>query len=239
MEALKDDVKEALDAHVFRLIELNGEDRRKFIERVKRAKPHRKKGSFSFKAAMAGIAAAALLVLLAMPLADVFTNSGSIADIEKEANELFGHEILVPEFKNYPITFAALYNPKQAGHKVLSVNYALAKGEQDTRMSNKEDIQKWEKSNESHLLYGPYTGKPILRLTYNELKPTLEGATTRKVNGFDVQFNLLSGKPAGDFYHALIYTKEGSYYLEFFLSEGFTVENADEMIEELTMQLVE
>ncbi|WP_316572883.1 hypothetical protein [Neobacillus sp. YIM B06451] len=237
MDTFKDNVKEALDIYEFKQIELKEKEKREFIECIKSAKPVRKKGSSSFKAAIAGIAAAALLVLLAIPLTNFYTDSGSIAEIEKEASELFSHEVLVPQFKNYPITFAALYDPKQVGHKDLSVSYALAQGERDPRMSNKEDIQKWEKANESHLLYGPYTGKPILRITYNELKPTLEGATARKVNGFDVQYNLLSGKPAGDFYHALIFTKEGSYYLEFFLTGGFTAEDADKMIEELTMQL--
>lgn len=239
MDAFKGNVKEALDEYVFSQYELGGKEKREFIERVKKAQPTRKKGSPSLKAAMAAIAAAILLVLLSIPFADVFTNTGSTTEIEKEASNFFGHEVTVPVFKKYPITFAALDAPKQLGHKNLSVNYAMTKGEPDSRLSSKEDIERWEKANESHLLYGPYSSRPILRLTFNNLKPILDEAKTKNINGHEVEYNLLLGRPAGDFYIAYVRTSSGTYQLEFFLNKRFTIEDADQMIAELTMQLKE
>lgn len=239
MDPLREDVKKTMDDSYFRELELDEAKKRLFISQIKSAPIGHGKKPTPFKAAFAGIGALALIVLLSFTFLGFGAQQDTAAPAQKEVDNIFGHEVTIPQFKKYPITFMAVYLPKKFGHKELSVNYAATKGELDKNMT-KEAKQKWEESNESRLLYGPFTtSRPILRLSFNETKPVLDKAEIKKVNGFEVQYNLLLDRPAGDFYIAIINTESGSYHLEMFLNKSFTIRDADNLIKDLTRQLKE
>ena len=239
MDPLREDIKKAMDDSFFRELELGETEKRNFISKVKLAPSQSREKIVPLKAAVAGVCALALMVLLTFTFLGFGEKKDTAAPAQKEVDNIFGHEVIIPQFKKYPITFMAVYLPKKFGHKELSVNYAATKGESDKNMTGKAK-QKWEESNESRLLYGPFTtNKPILRLNFNETKPVLDQAEIKKVNGFEVQYNLLLDRPAGDFYLAIINTESGSYQLEMFLNKDFTIRDADNLIKDLTKQLKE
>jgi hypothetical protein len=238
MDPLKESISESLDKSVFQDLELNDINKRQFIENIesKANKSIRRKKYFSlFTVGVAGVGVLLITLLLSMPFIDQFLNK--TAAIQSEISKDFGHEVVIPDFEDYPITFAALYDPKDfPPSKQLSISYSKNKEGKDPRLDDQEEISKWEKEQESKLYYGEYLGKRILNLSYRTGNVELDDEKIKTVNGIKLQYDIFT-RDAGTFYIVEINVKKGFYSLDFTLDEEFTEQDADRLLDEFTLKL--
>ncbi|PLR99675.1 hypothetical protein CVD19_01030 [Bacillus sp. T33-2] len=238
MVPLKESVRQALDKSFYNDLDLNEIAKKTFINQIVSGgmRQNKRKRSWPrFSIGFASIGVLLIALLLSMPMLQQFTNK--TAAIQKEVSEKFGHEVVIPEFEEYPMTFAAITDIKEVGHRDLSITYAKNKGGLDPRMDDPETVQKWENQNESKLFYGPYLGRQVLNVRYSKGNAEVDDAKIKKLNGFDVQYSVLS-RPAGNFYLATINVKNGNYNLESTLGKDFTEQDAEKLIKEFTQQLL-
>ncbi|AQQ53554.1 hypothetical protein [Planococcus lenghuensis] len=154
---------------------------------------------------------------------------GSVDTFADQVNEQFEADVFIPEFEEYPVTSAEIQTVPLAGTKELLVTYSGEKGE----LKSEEHITNHEETVGSDVLYGIYDGEPFLfRLSYDGFEAMSgDGNTeTLDIDGTEVQYS--EAEDGGnEFLKAFFNTEEGSYSLEFALSEELTREKAFEIVE--------
>ncbi|RBP86578.1 hypothetical protein DFO70_12546 [Cytobacillus firmus] len=240
MDDFKQQMKTSLDESVFNGLDISPKDKMRFIQQVK-SKAHQKKSGKRMPF-YPQLVAAVMVLLITGVLLKTFTgaDSGTAAFIEKEAEAVFGKDLIIPEFKQFEISFAAITIPEFLDKPSdLSISYSDDKKEIDPVFDEDEEKVKWEKAQESKLLYGPYSGKEYFRIQYRsgQVEPGDSNEVKKKtINGIPLEYQYIN-KESGEFVFAYINHNGGAYLFEFNLGQEFTKTDADQVLEEFVEQL--
>ncbi|OCA84046.1 hypothetical protein A8F94_15050 [Bacillus sp. FJAT-27225] len=239
MNNFKQTLKTSLDERYFSQLTLNNSEARMFAKKVvstPELKPISKFPSFVLPALTTVI-----VILIGSILLNTFLskNEQVSAAIETEATKEFGQEVVIFEFDDYPITFASISKPSFLPKPTdLTLSYGMTKGEMDPLFAKEENRERWNKEQESELLYGPYTGRKAFSIVYRPGTVEVGDSDTqqRTINDLPVQYQHLE-RPAGEFVLATINAAGGSYGVEMNITKEFTLAESEKVLEEITMQL--
>lgn len=242
MDGFEKKIKKVLDEQVFSGLDLPKTESSKFADEVMRRsveKQPKKRSRILFPAA------AVLFVLLLSGILFktlISESTNQTASIEEKAELVFGEHVFVPKISGYDILFSSItMSPFEDRQPVdLTIAYGQEKGELDSNFKSEDQREKWEEEQDSILLAGPYNGKSHVKIQFRLGSGELSGgeAQDRVINGMKVQYEYLQ-RDAGEFVIALIASGKGSYNIEMFITEEFTLEDSEEMLEEITRQLQE
>ncbi|WP_080846008.1 hypothetical protein [Cytobacillus gottheilii] len=241
MDANKNIIKKVLDDHVFTELNLTQTEVEQFTESIAQKSKETKKTKKSYKFVLPAAAALLVILLSGILLSTFMTDTNNpTASIEEKAELLYGEPILIPEIEGFHILFSAITMlPVQMDQPTnLTISYGKDKGEIDANFNSEEKQKQWEEQQNSILLYGPFTGENVISIQYRKGPIELGGGSGEEkiINGMAVQYEYLQ-RDAGDFVLAIIHSEDGSYSVEMFITDDLTLEESDEILEEITRQL--
>jgi hypothetical protein len=244
MEEFKKQIKASLDEYVFKNIISTEENNVNFINDIKKQSPLRQyKNKFRFMPQI--LAIITILLISSILLKPYFFNTTKLsatptASMEKEANEIFDKNINIPEFKEYPISFAAItMSPFKDQPSDLTVSYSSQKGDMDPKFKKANERKQWEINQKAKLLYGPYSGKKLFDIQYRPGKidvGSVENLENKMINGIPLQYQY-SKKQSGEFIVVFMNYNGAAYNLNFVVDKEFTKADADNVLKEFIEQL--
>ncbi|WP_442599926.1 hypothetical protein [Neobacillus sp. D3-1R] len=240
MEGYDEKLKKSLDNHFFNQLNLSETEAAQFaITIIEKSMKSKSKKTFK-KFIAPAVAAFCMVMILSVLLWNLIIDSKSVsASIEKIAVGEFGKSVVIPELEEYPIIFSAITKPAFLDNPSdLTISYGNEKGEIDPRFKSDNQQKKWEKEQESLLLYGPYLGKEVINIQYRpgRLEFGNSGVQKKVINGMTVEYEHFK-RDAGEFVLVNINTKVGGYSVQMRITDGFTLSDSEQVLEEITKQL--
>lgn len=242
MDGFEKKIKKVLDEHAFNKLNLTETESANFavtvVQKSVQTKPLKR-----LRILLPAAAVIFVLLLSGILYKTFFPEStNQTASIEEKAELVFGEHVFVPEISGYDILFSSIaMSPIKESLPIdLTISYGKEKGELDPNFKSEKQREKWQEEQDSILLAGPYNGVSNLKIQFRQGSGELSGSEVKDkvINGLNVQYEYLQ-RDAGEFVIALIDSGKGSYSIEMFLSKEFTLEDSDNMLEEITKQLQE
>lgn len=237
MEKFQKPIKKALDKHFFDHLTLSESEANHFASKIKKQPPKRslKRLAFIIPAVAVGLVLLISFMLL-KPFIDGTENVS--ATIEKKATEEFGQPVFIPEFKDYPITFATISHPPFSNEPVdLTISYGKSKGELEPAFSKEVNRQKWEKEQGATLLYGPYQEQRAFSIQYRPGRVEFDGddLKEREINGVPILYEHI--KRDAELVIVNINANGGTYLIDFIITDNFTLADSEKVLGDITKQM--
>ena len=210
-------LKKTLEESVLSEIKITKIEKERLLDSLNtnNKKPIPYKYYFSF------VAVAVILFILFIPkLFQEQYQSASI--INEEISSELGFDVYFPDFEEYKMSSAGIFYGI-ANRNTASVEYSKNLGE----------LLEIPESTEQKFLYGPYDSDIFFRITFKSFQVDSNDDYTKKINGYDVYYSIVEGEDK--FLLATINTdQEGSYFVEFNLSDEFSEEDAFDILDTFT-----
>lgn len=240
MEEFEKRIKQALDNHLFNQLNLTETEAVLFAATIKQNSMKRKSKKRLILIVPA-IAVCLVLIISSVLLRVFITDTKDVAaSIEEKAEHEFGKPVVIPALEEYPITFSAITKPDFLDKPSdLTISYGNSKGELEPAFRSAELRKKWEKEQESILLYGPFNGKKVISIEYRPGQMELGGSgglQDKIINGMPVQYEHFK-RDAGEFVFAIINGGGGGYSVQMIITKEFTLSDSEKVLEEITRQL--
>ncbi|MCA1031364.1 hypothetical protein LCL95_10035 [Bacillus timonensis] len=224
MEDRLNTIKDSLNQTVLRDVTVSQDEK----NRIMNSLHHKQRRRIPYAYYFSVVAVAAILFILMLPHVSEYKDPAS-ATIEKQMKEEYGHQVYFPSFEQYPITYVSINYPPLSGKVVdTTVVYSVEKGELFEGIRDNENQK---------ILYGPYDGHVLFRITFNNF---LAGSTLyqrEKIsNGISVFYEKNEHKK-GKFMFASFNVDNGSYHIEFNLTEDFNEKDAFDIVDTLTGEI--
>ncbi|MFO1444589.1 hypothetical protein KDN24_15560 [Bacillus sp. Bva_UNVM-123] len=230
-------IKKALDKYFFDHLTLSETEANYFASKIKKLPQKRslKRLAFIIPAVAAG-----LVLLISFMLLKPFINGTEnvSATIEKKATEEFGQPVFIPEFKDYPITFATISHPPFSNEPVdLTISYGKSKGELEPAFSKEANRQKWEKEQGATLLYGPYQEQRAFSIQYRpgRVEFDWDDIKEREINGVPILYEHI--KRDAELVIVNINANGRTYLIDFIITDNFTLADSEKVLEDITKQM--
>ncbi|WP_409275979.1 hypothetical protein V1499_10275 [Neobacillus sp. SCS-31] len=238
MDNFQKKIKKALDNQIFDPLTLSETEVGNFISTIKE---HPKESSKKQFALIIPSVVLCLVLLISFVLLKPYFNGieQTSAAIEKQATEEFGQLIFIPRFENYPITFAGITkSPINDTPVDLTISYGKEQGKIEQGFANKAERQKWEKEQGAILLYGPYQAKTAFSINYRPGHVEFDGVNEeeREINGVPFMYDHVK-KEAVEFVTVSLNAGGGVYFVNFIITEDFTLSNSEKVLEEMINQI--
>jgi hypothetical protein len=233
MDPFKQTIKQALDEHVYKPIELDEKGKREFFSQLQHSKPITKRRRDYSKAAalLAGLCAVIILFIITVP----FFQKSNIrsSDLQKQIHDEFGKNVIIPMIKDTRLLLVTIVQPNTA-HKELNVTYGMDTGE---KVYVSDEARKMEEEKQFKIVYGPKNGKPVIMLRYyNGDLRSEQYPDSQTINDFPVftQKRIVNDR---SFYEVEIQVQKGYYELQIEMNAAFTEEKLKQLLDQFTLQL--
>ncbi|MFC4323048.1 hypothetical protein [Litchfieldia salsa] len=213
------DLKENLDHSVLKDIQITHNEKQRILESL-----HKKdKRLVPYPYYLAVVTAAVILLILLIPQFQKEHDQASTILNEVLQTE-YQDDIYFPTFKQYPITFSTiLYAPNGGEKKDFMVTYSETSGE----------LMDMEGSDRQRILYGPYEGEMVFRVTYSNFQVSMnQRSNIETIGGVKTIVDEIENDN-GHFWLVSFNVKNGSYYIEFNLSEKLEKVDAISIVENI------
>jgi hypothetical protein len=239
MEGFEERLKKALDNQIFNQLNLSETEATQFTETIIQ-KSRKSKSKRIIKTIAPAFAALLLLVISSILLRNIIIDSNGVAaSIEEAALAEFGKPVVIPALEEFPIIFSAITKPAFLDNPSdLTISYSTSQGELDPSFQSNDQRKRWEKNQQSILLYGPYLNKEVFNIQYRPGRMEFGNSDgqERVINGMTVEYDHFK-RDAGEFVFVIINTAVGNYTVQMNITEEFTLSDSEKVIEEITRQL--
>lgn len=237
MDKFQKPIKKALDKHFFDQLTLSETEAAHFASKIKKQPQKRslRRLVFIIPAVAVGLVLLISFMLL-QPFIDGTENVS--ATIEKKATEEFGQPVFIPEFKDTPITFAAISHSPFSNEPVdLTISYGKSKGKLEPAFSKEANRKKWEKEQGVTLLYGPYQEQRAFSIQYRPGRVEFDGddIKEREINGVPILYEHI--KRDAELVIVHINANGGTYLIDFIITDNFTLADSEKVLGDITKQM--
>jgi hypothetical protein len=212
-------LKENLNHSVLKDIQVTSEEKQRILDSLDK----QNKRLIPYPYYLSVVTAVIILLILLVPQFQIEQDQASPILNEALKTE-YQDDIYFPTFKQYPISYSSiLYAPNGGEKKDFMVTYSSSLGQ----------LMDMEQSERQKVLYGPYDGKVAFRVTYSNFQvETNQSSNIETIGGVDTIFDEIENDN-GHFLLVSFNVKNGSYYVEFNLSEELTKEKAISIVENI------